>query len=149
MTAPRNFRANGEFALDVFANLAYIRVVPPESLGKTIRRLRLDADYTLRGFAELAGISAAYQSDIEHNRRVPTEAVLRQIAKILSGRVQVTYESLRNLSTRIEDDLQHLVQNTPEVSQLLREVKQSGRPASEVLRELQELLKRQREGDEE
>ena len=135
--------------LALFAKLAYIRAVPPKSLGKTIRRLRLEAGYTLRGFAELVGISAAYQSDIEHDRRVPTEAVLRQIAKVLGRRVQVTYESLQNLSARIEDDLQQLVQSTPEVGQLLREVRQSGRPASDVLRELQEQLRRQREAEEE
>ena len=120
-----------------------------ESLGQAIRRLRLEADYTLRKFAELVGISAAYQSDIEHDRRNPTEDVLQQIAKVLSGRVSVTYESLRNLSARIDGDLQHLVQNTPELGQLLREVKQATRPASEVLRDLREQLKRAREGGDE
>lgn len=120
-----------------------------ESLGDAIRRLRLEAGFTLRGFAELVGISAAYQSDIERNRRVPTDDILRTSAKILSRKVPVTYESLRNLSARIEADLQQLVQRTPEVNQLLREVKQSGRPASEVIRELQEHLRRQRKEEDE
>lgn len=122
--------------------------MPPETVGQAIRRLRLEADYTLRGFAELVGISAAYQSDIEHDRRVPTEAVLGKIAKVLGRRVRVTYEELRDLSARIEGDIQPIVQNTPELSRFLREVKQSGRPAAEVLKELQEQLRRHRESEE-
>lgn len=121
----------------------------PESIGEAIRRLRLEAGYTLRGFAEMVGISAPYQSDIEHNRRVPTDELLRKTAKILNRKLPVTYEALRKLSARIETDLQQLVQQTPEVNQLLREVKQTGRPASEVIRELQEHLRRQRESEDE
>ena len=117
----------------------------PESIGEAIRRLRLAAGFTLRGFAELVEISAAYQSDIERNRRIPTDDFLRTAARVLNRKVPVTYESLRNISARIEPDLQLLVERTPEVNQLLREVKQSGRPAGEVLRELQEHLRRQRE----
>jgi len=45
------------------------------------------------------------------------------------------------LSTRLETDLQELVRQTPEVGQLLREVKQTGRPVRDVLRELQERLR--------
>lgn len=131
--------------LAAFAEFAYIRVVSNETLGRTIRRLRLEAEYTLRGFAELVDISAAYQSDIEHDRRVPTEDVLRRISKVLARKVRVTYDELRDLSVRIDDELQQLVQSTPEIGRLLREVKQSGRPARDVLRELQEQLQRERE----
>jgi transcriptional regulator with XRE-family HTH domain len=131
----------------VFASFAYIWVVTKESAGDAIRRLRVEAGYTLRGFAELVEISAAYQSDIERNRRVPTDDYLRTAASVLNRRIPVAYELLRSLSARIEPDLQQLVERTPEVNQLLREVKQSGRPASEVIKELQEHLRRQREGD--
>ncbi len=137
------------FVIASFARLAYIATVTQESLGSAIRRLRLEAGYTLRGFAETIGISAAYQSDLEHGRRVPTDAVLRETAKALSRRVEVTYESLRNLSARLETDLQQLVQQTPEVNQLLRQVKQTGRPAHEVIRELQEHLRQSEKEDDE
>ena len=121
---------------------AYIVAVTDEPLGKAIRRLRLEADYTLRKFADLVDISAAYQSDIEHGRRVPTEDVLRKSAEVLAGRVSVTYEELRDLSARIEPDVHDMVRQTPEVSQLLRQVRETGRPASEVIRQLQEQLRR-------
>jgi len=81
-------------------------------------------------------------SDIEHDRRVPTEDVLRRIATLLSKRVPVTYEELQSLSARLETDLQKMVQQTPEVGQLLREVKQTGRAARDVIRELQEHLRK-------
>ena len=116
--------------------------MPKESLGTAIRRLRTLADYKLRGFAEHVEISAAYLSDIEHDRRVPTEDVLRRIATLLSKRVPVTYEELQSLSARLETDLQKMVQQTPEVGQLLREVKQTGRAARDVIRELQEHLRK-------
>ena len=128
---------------------AYIVVVTEESLGKTIRRLRLEADYTLRKFAETVGISAAYQSDIEHGRRVPTDDLLRKIAELLGRRIPVTYEDLRNLSARIEPDLDDMVRQTPEVNQLLRQVKETGRPAGEVIRELQAQLRRMKQESEE
>jgi HTH-type transcriptional regulator, competence development regulator len=113
-----------------------------ESLGQTIRQLRLAADYKLREFATLIELSAAYLSDIEHDRRNPTDDVLRNIAAVLGKRVEVTYEALRSLSARLETDVQRMVQQNPEVGQLLREVKQTGRPARDVIRELQEHLRR-------
>lgn len=113
-----------------------------ESLGQAIRRLRLSADYKLREFAGLVGRSAAYLSDIEHDRRNPTEDVLQTIASVLGNRVQVTYEELRRLSARLETDVQRMVEQNPEVGQLLREVRQTGRPARDVIRELQEHLRR-------
>lgn len=115
-----------------------------ESLGQAIRRLRLKADYKLREFALLIDLSAAYLSDIEHDRRNPTEDVLRKIAVVLGKRVEVTYESLRSLSARLETDVQRMVQQNPEVGQLLREVRETGRPARDVIRELQEHLRKLR-----
>jgi transcriptional regulator with XRE-family HTH domain len=123
--------------------------VTQESLGQTIRRLRLAADYKLREFAGLISLSAAYLSDIEHDRRNPTEDVLRNITVVLGKRLKVTYEELRSLSTRLETDLQRMVQQNPKVGQLLREVRQTGRPARDVIRELQEHLRNMRnEADE-
>lgn len=115
--------------------------MPKETLGQAIRRLRLSAAYGLREFAIQIELSAAYLSDIEHDRRVPTEDVLRSITKELAKRVPVTYDDLRSLSTRLETEVQRMVQQHPEVGQLLREVKQSGRPARDVIRELQDHLR--------
>jgi len=114
-----------------------------ESLGQAIRRLRLAADITLRGFAEVIEISAAHQSDIEHGRRMPSDDVLRRTAAALK-RVGATYDSLRALDSRLGDDVQAMVQRNPRVAQLLRQVTDSRRTPDEVLKELQEFLRNQR-----
>lgn len=118
----------------------------PETLGQAIRRLRMEAGYTLRGFSELLGISAAHQSDIEHDRRKPSEKVLQNTAKHLR-KVGATFESLRALDVRLEAELQDMVKTTPEVGQLLRQVRESGRSPRDVLRDLQRYLERQSEDD--
>lgn len=132
----------GSRPLALFASLAYIAAVKQETLGQAIRRLRLEAGYGLREFAGLIGISAAYQSDIEHDRRTPTDDVLRETAKVLGRRVTITYEALRAISPRLDADVRELLQQSPEANQLLREVKQTGRPVSEVIRQLQEHLRK-------
>ena len=121
---------------------AYIAVVTETSLGKTIRRLRLEAGYGLREFAGLVEISAAYQSDIEHDRRVPTDDVLRKMADMLGLRVNTTFEALRSVSPRLDADVRDLLQKSPEANQLLREVRQTGRPIGDVIRQLQEHLRK-------
>jgi transcriptional regulator with XRE-family HTH domain len=115
-----------------------------ETLGQAIRRYRTEAGYPLRRFAELLGISAAHQSDIEYDRRRPSEKVLQKTARLLRG-VGASFESLRALDTRLEPELQELVKSNPEVGQLLRQVRESGRSPREVLRELQRYLENQSE----
>src|ERR1700730_14078981 len=110
---------------------------PAQTLGQEILRLRTLAGMTLRAFAEKIGVSAAYVSDIEHDRRRPSEDVLRRIAKELKH-VGATFEGLDQLNTRLDRDIQKWVANTPSVRQMLRQVKQSGRDPKEILRQLQD-----------
>jgi len=104
-------------------------------LGDEIRRLRLAADLPLRELARRLEISAAHQSDIEHSRRMPSEALLEKTAKELAH-VGASYESLRKLDARLEADLEKWVASTPEVRQLLREAKNSGRSLPEMIEDM-------------
>jgi transcriptional regulator with XRE-family HTH domain len=108
-----------------------------KTLGSEIQRLRTEAGFTLRGLALKVEISAAFLSDIERDRRRPSEEVLRRIVRQLPG---TTYEELDALSTTLEQDLQRMVAETPEARQLLRTVFESKRDPREVLRELQKNL---------
>jgi transcriptional regulator with XRE-family HTH domain len=108
-------------------------------LGTEIRRLRLETGDTLRLFARKVGISPPHQSDIELGRRLPSPDVLRAMAKHLA-KVGGTYEYLSSLDARLESDLQAYVQDNPEVRQMLRRMRESGRPATEILRELERTL---------
>lgn len=107
-----------------------------ETLGGAIRRLRTEAGFTLRGFAQEIGISAAHQSDIEYGRRLPGDEVLKAAARALK-KVGATYEMLRALDPRLDRDLQEWMQRSPEVGRMLRQMKDSGRSPEEILRKLQ------------
>jgi transcriptional regulator with XRE-family HTH domain len=113
------------------------------TLGDEIRRFRLKSWITLRKFALKAGISAAHLSDIEHDRRHPSAEALARIAAELKH-VGVTYQALDRLLPRLEPEMQEWVAETPEVRQMLRAVRESRRNPREVLRDIEEMLKRQK-----
>ncbi len=110
-------------------------------LGERIRRLRLQADITLRGFAGILGVSAAHLSDIEHNRRRPSEELLRRIAEELRP-VGATFESLELLVTGVDPTTRDWVASTPGVRALLRAIQESGRSPQEVILTLDKHLAR-------
>lgn len=116
-----------------------------ETLGLEILRLRTLADIGLRAFAEKIDVSPAFVSDIEHDRRRPSEEVLRRIARELKH-VGATYEALDQLNSRLDRDLQTWVSKNPSVRQMLRQVKQSGRDPKEILRKLEQDAKKDKGG---
>ena len=62
------------------------------ALGEIIRRQRELAELSVRQFAELAGISNPYLSQIERGLRAPSEHVLDGIAKALRVSADTLYE---------------------------------------------------------
>jgi transcriptional regulator with XRE-family HTH domain len=62
------------------------------ALGEIIRRQRELAELSMRQFAELAGISNPYLSQIERGLRAPSEHVLDGIAKALKLSADTLYE---------------------------------------------------------
>ena len=108
-------------------------------LGQEIRRLRLEAGITLRRLAAKLGVSAAHLSDIEHNRRRPSEKLLRLIAKELSV-VGATFDALEMFLTGIDPDTRDWIASTPGVRKLLHAVKESGQHPHDVLRALEKVV---------
>jgi transcriptional regulator with XRE-family HTH domain len=108
-------------------------------LGQEIKRLRREADMTLRAFATAARTSPAHQSDIEHGRRLPSDELLRRIADKLAH-VGGSYEQLKRLDGRIDPELSEWIKQTPEAGQMLREVRDSKKLPRNVLEKLRELL---------
>lgn len=106
-----------------------------QHLGQEVRRRRLEAGITLRGFALKLGISAAHLSDIEHNRRRPSEKLLQKIAGELRG-VGTTFASLEMLVTGLDRETRDWAATTPGARALLRRVLESGRSLDEILRAL-------------
>jgi transcriptional regulator with XRE-family HTH domain len=62
------------------------------SLGEIIRQQRELAELSMRQFAELAGISNPYLSQIERGLRAPSETVLDSIARTLKVSSDALYE---------------------------------------------------------
>ncbi len=62
------------------------------ALGEFIRQQRELAELSMRQFAELAGISNPYLSQIERGLRAPSEQVLQAIARSLKLSVDALYE---------------------------------------------------------
>lgn len=117
-----------------------------QSLGGTIRKLRLKAEITLRELARRVEVSPAHLSDIEHGRRMPSDDLLRRIVRELND-VGAAYVELRILKPQLEDDLERWVTESSEVRQLLREAKDSGRSAREMLDRLRRATRRQSRGE--
>lgn len=62
------------------------------ALGEIIRRQRELGELSMRRFAELAGISNPYLSQIERGLRAPSEQVLEAIAAALGVSIEALYE---------------------------------------------------------
>ena len=56
-----------------------------KTLGERIRELREEQDLSLRELAGKIGVSAAFMSDVELNRRYPSDKHLKAIAQHLGG----------------------------------------------------------------
>ena len=52
-------------------------------IGQTVRRLRLDHEFTLQALADESGVSKSYLGDIEKGRKNPTTDVIEAIADAL------------------------------------------------------------------
>jgi transcriptional regulator with XRE-family HTH domain len=107
-----------------------------DQLGQEVRRLRLQSGTTLRGLAARLKISAAHLSDIERNRRRPSQKLLEAISRELRG-AGATLEALEELVTGIDPEMRDWIASTPGVRRLLRKLKESGDGPAELLRMLE------------
>jgi transcriptional regulator with XRE-family HTH domain len=122
-----------------------MRNMKAPDLGQELRRLRKEAGLTLRGLAATVEVSAAHLSDIEHNRRRPSDELLRKLARALR-KTGATFESLEHLATGLDPDTRAWAASTPGVRTLLRMLKQSGHHPLDILPALEKVVGRKRAG---
>ena len=102
-----------------------------ESLGDRIRIARARKRLTLRKLGEATGNTASYLSDIENDRRVPSEAVIRTLADELD----LPVDELLAVAGRFGEDADRYLRRNPEAGILFRRM--SDRNLSgEVIRRL-------------
>jgi transcriptional regulator with XRE-family HTH domain len=85
------------------------------TLGTTIRGARTARDATLRDIAEALDISVPTVSEIELDRRIPSETLLRNIARTL----ELDSDELRALAGKLTDEEIGYIKKNPTALKLL------------------------------
>lgn len=88
------------------------------SLGDAIRTARLAADFSLRDLTKRVSVTPSYLSDIENDRRVPSQEVLSAIAAVL----QLDLDHLMALAGRLGDDAERFLKRHPTAGVLFRKI---------------------------
>jgi transcriptional regulator with XRE-family HTH domain len=115
------------------------------TLGDVIRKARVATDQSLREFARAVGITPSYQSDIENDRRVPSEDVLKKIADLLG----LNYEELMALAGRFGEDASRYLRRHPTAGALFRKLSETNAPEDvlrKMLREAEEFERKKEDG---
>ena len=104
--------------------------IPAEikTLGEALRYAREQKGLTLRALARAVEVSAPFVSDLEHNRRTTTDERLADFAKHLG----LDVEELQRRSGKIPQDIQDWIKANPEMVQLLKDIRASGRSPQEL-----------------
>jgi HTH-type transcriptional regulator, competence development regulator len=115
-----------------------------QAFGEVLREKRLAKKHSLRKFAELAGISPTYLSQVEQcNVMPPTADRVKRMAELLGENP----DEWIALAGRVSKDLSEIIQRQPtEMPELLREA--SGLTADQ-LRQLREQLRKIKEQEQE
>lgn len=113
------------------------------SLGDLIRDARVDAGLSLRELARRIEMAPSYVSDIENDRRVPSEPVLQRIAQELD----LNFEELVALGGRIGAKAERLVRRSPEAVRLFRTASGLGEEELRKLRKRAEQMVKKKDAD--
>ncbi len=103
-------------------------------LGDVIRGARVAAGMSLRDFAKALDKTPSYLSDIENNRRVPAEPVLRDIVRVLP----LDYDDLMARAGRFGEQATRYMMRTPGAGVLMRKLSDAN-ASSEFLEKLTKL----------
>ncbi len=90
-----------------------------KTLGQRIRELREDKDMSLRELAKEIDVSAAFLSDVELERRYPSDKHLSALAKAL----ETSIDNLRDYDTRPPmNDLRRITNLDPKFGYAFRQI---------------------------
>ena len=90
----------------------------PETLGDYVREARQRANLRLRELAGELGITPSYLSDIENDRRVPSQEVLEGIAR----RLHLDLDELLARAGRLDPDTERYLRRSPAAVRLFRRI---------------------------
>jgi transcriptional regulator with XRE-family HTH domain len=118
-----------------------------DTLGQQIRDARVRAGLSLRELARRLDRAPSYLNDIEYDRRVPSEAVIRQVASELD----LDVDRLLAAAGRVGAGAEEYLKTNPTAGVLFRRVSDAGLGESELqqlLRQAERMInKRDTSGD--
>lgn len=98
--------------------------MPPtnnRSFGARVKNARLGKDMTLRELARRIEKSPSYVNDIEYNRRVPSEAVVRQLCEVL----ELDVDEMLAAAGRVGDEAEEYLRSEPQAGVLFRKMSEA------------------------
>ena len=98
------------------------------TLGDILREGRLAKGRGLRELVKELGITPSYLSDIENDRRIPSEEVLRKLASALD----LDVDHLLALAGRFGDDAERYMKRNPSVGVLFRRISENKLKEDEI-----------------
>jgi transcriptional regulator with XRE-family HTH domain len=113
-------------------------------LGETVRNKRVELDLSLRDLAKRLQLTPSYLSDIENDRRVPAEEVIRNIAQVLA----LDFDLLMARAGRFGDEAIRYMKRNPSVGVLFRRLAQheaSGDMVKDLIRRTESLAEKKKE----
>jgi len=116
-----------------------------QSLGDRIRYARVGKGLALRELARRLDRAPSYLSDIEYDRRTPSEDVLREICEELS----LDLDELLGLAGRLGDEADRYLRRNPTAGVLFRRVSEAGlgeRDLQDLVTQVDEIAEERRRG---
>jgi transcriptional regulator with XRE-family HTH domain len=113
------------------------------TLGDQIRMGRARLKMTLRELATATDSSPSYLSDIENDRRVPSEMVLRAIASTL----ELDFDDLMASAGRFGENADRYLKRNPQAGVLFRRLSERNVPPEVIKRLMNEVPELQDESD--
>jgi transcriptional regulator with XRE-family HTH domain len=107
------------------------------TLGDVLRNARVAADLTLRDLAKKLNITPSYISDIENDRRVPSEDVLQRLA----AELKLKFDELMARAGRVGDQAERYMKQNPSAGVLFRRISERRLPEEDLKKLLTQVEK--------
>ena len=106
-----------------------------ETLGDILREARVRKEMSLRAFAAKVGKTPSYLSDIENDRRIPAEDLLRQMA----GMLDLDFDALMARAGRVGKQAERYLRQQPAAGRLFRRISEANLDQERLQRLLEQV----------